>query len=122
MQVFVERIERLKQEIRDLKTAQQRAFGTMNFYKQSVSYTHPANPSYANSFITITATADLGEVAPFFCQLSFSGTQDLIASSLTTSSTSIKWIYYYNSTSATTFTFTAIATSSFTLTAQQGSH
>lgn len=119
---FAERMERLKQEIRDLKTAQQRVFGSMNFYKKSVSYTHPASPSFANSFITITATAAAGEVAPFFCQLAFSGTQDLVSESLTASATSIKWVYYYNSISATSFTFTGIATSDFTLTVQQGRH
>lgn len=119
---FAETIERIKREVRDLKTACQHAFGTMNFYKRSVIYTQPGNQSYANSFITITATAKSGEVAPFFCQLAFSGTQDLIATSLTTSSTSIKWVYYYNPASATTLTFTGIATSDFTINAQQGQH
>lgn len=122
MITFAERIQQMRHEIRDLKTAQQRVFGSMNFYKQSVSYTHPASPSYEDSFITITATAAAGEVAPFFCQLAFSGTEDLVATSMTATSTSIKWIFYFNDVSATDFVFTGIATSNFTITAEQGSH
>ena len=122
MTQFIEEYNALQQEIRDLKTAQPKGFGAMNFYKKSVNYTSPASPSYADSFITITATAAAGEVAPFFCQLAFSGTQDLVAMGLTTTSTSIKWLYYYNNVSATNFTFTSIATSDFTLTVQRGEH
>lgn len=103
-----------------MKTAQQKGFGTMNFYKQTASYTMPANPAYADSFIKITATAKNGEVSPFFCQLAFDGTEDLVASGLVADSTHIEWTFYYYSLNAHTFTFEATGTSDFTLTATKG--
>lgn len=114
---FDQKLIWLEREVLALKTAQERGLGTMNFYRNSVNLSYaPGSPLY----ITVTATAKAGEIAPFFCQLFFNTTEDLIMDQLTTSDTSVAWRFYYNSLSSQSFTFTVISTSDCTVTATQG--
>lgn len=113
---FQEDFNEMKREVLDLKTAQKKGFGSLNFYKKSVNYTH--QPS--QQFLHIEATAKAGETTPFFAQLSFSGTEDLIAQALDASGSRIRWSFFFYNVSAVNFTFTVISTSDFMLTAGSG--
>ena len=113
---FEQKLTWLDREILALKTAQERGLGTMNFYRNSADLSYsPGSPLY----IVITATAKAGEIAPFFCELFFNTTEDLIIDQLTTTDTSVQWRYYYNSLSYQSFTFTVISTSDCTVTVTQ---
>jgi len=117
---FERELMEFERELTDIKTAARKAFGTLNFYEKTASYQSPASPSYDDSFFTIVATAKAGEVAPFFCQLAFGGTEDLIAENMVPSDTSITWTFYYNSIEGALLNFRAIATSDFDLTVRAG--
>ena len=107
---FIETITSLRREVRDIKTAQPKAFGAVNFVKKTASYT-----AGVGSF-KITATAEPGAVTPFFCQLAFSQIipfSELV--SVLSNETQNIWVYDIFSGSAT-FTVTAVAACPFDLT------
>lgn len=109
-------------ELTDLKTAQRKAFGTLNFYvKEATYYSPPLPPTYEECLFTITATAKAGEVSPFFVQLAFGDTSDLIPDDMSVSDNSISWRFYYNTIEGKWLNFRAIATSDFDLTVRSGS-
>ena len=116
MSTFQDDFKEMERELLDLKTAQRKGFGVLNFYKKSVNYTHHTGQTYLH----IQATAKAGETTPFFAELSFSGTEDLVAENLIAGGSSIRWVYYFNNIGDVNFTFTVISTSDFTLSAGAG--
>lgn len=92
-QGFTGLLNSIKQEIRDLKCAQRRSLGAMDFYTTKI--TVRATPMFEGGEAVwgghIVATAKAGEIAPFFMQIATSSEKRYTSLGATMSDRSTDW-------------------------------
>lgn len=91
---FDKEIMQMERELIDLRTAQPRAFGSIDFYTKTATVVATVPPDYyGDAFWSgkIRAAAKNGEVAPFFMQLSTSAKRRYTSFGINISERQTEW-------------------------------
>lgn len=111
MDDYAQRLSAVSKEVRDLKTAQNKAFGMVKFVKHSASYTR-----VSGTRVLVTLTPASRELTPFVATVAFSQQYSLRFSPVAASiSSSGVMTWTYDNYASGSITVTAIATGEFTL-------